>query len=134
MFYRLFILYLTLPHYLPSYRHGKFALGRRARSPPTRRMKAVGDDVQFGTPAKKRSRRISTINRGVTERMCLITTNTYLRTLSIAVAPKSPKVTVGNLVTSQECLYVALGTSILSQVPYYLTVGKALVCVRLPPW
>ena len=97
-------------------------------------MKAVGDDVQFGTPAKKRSRRISTINRGVTERMCLITTNTYLRTLSIAVAPKSPKVTVGNLVTSQEYLYVALGTSILSQVPYYLTVGKALVCVRIPPW
>ena len=97
-------------------------------------MKAVGDDVQFGTPAKKRSRRISTINRGVTERMCLITTNTYLRTLSIAVAPKSPKVTVGNLVTSQEYLYMALGTSILSQVPYYLTVRKALVCVCLPPW
>ena len=29
---------------------------------------------------------------------------------------------------------MALGTSILSQVPYYLTVGTALVCVRLPPW
>ena len=59
-------------------------------------MKAVGDDVQFGTPAKKRSRRIGTINRGVTERMCLITTDTYLRTLSIAVAPNSRKLIVTN--------------------------------------
>ena len=97
-------------------------------------MKAFADGGKFGTPVKKRSRRISTSDHGVTDRIALITTNTNLRTLSIAVAPNSPKVTVGNLVTSQEYLYVALGTSILSQVPYYLTVGKALVCVRLPPW
>ena len=29
---------------------------------------------------------------------------------------------------------MALGTIVLSQVPYYLTVRKALVCVRLAPW
>ena len=59
-------------------------------------MKAFASDGKFGAPAKKRSRRISTSNRGVTERMCLITTNTYLRTLCIAVAPNSGKLIVTN--------------------------------------
>ena len=60
-------------------------------------MKAFADGGKFGTPVKKRSRRISTSDHGVTDRIALITTNTNLRTLSIAVAPNSPKVTVGNL-------------------------------------
>ena len=97
MFYRLLKRALSGPLYLPSYRHGKFVVGRRARSAPTRRMKAFADGGKFGTPVKKRSRRISTSNHGVTDRIALITTNTNLRTLSIAVAPNSPKVTVGNL-------------------------------------
>ena len=80
-----------------SYSSAKFGVGRRARSPPPRGMKAFASDGKFGTPAKKRSRRIiSSINRGVTGRMCLITTDTYLRTLSIAVAPNSRKLIVTN--------------------------------------
>ena len=85
-----------LPLYLPSYRHQKFPVRRRARSPPTRRMTASAGGGKFGTPVKKRSRRISTINRRVTERISLITTNTNLRTLSIAAALESRKLIVIN--------------------------------------
>ena len=87
---------LSGPLYLPSYRHQKFPVRRRARSAPTRRMEAFADGGKFGTPVKKRSRRISTINRGVTDRIALITTNTYLRTLSIAAALESRKLIVIN--------------------------------------
>ena len=134
MFYRMVMGKSHLPLYLPSYRREKFPVRRRARSPPTRSMTAFAGGGKFGTPVKKRSRSISTINREVTDRTCLITTNTNLRSLSFGSNGNSPKVTVGNVVSSQKYLYVALGTSILLQVPYYLTVRKALVCVRIAPW
>ena len=97
MFYRLAITLGAKVRSLPSYRHEKFPVRRRARSAPTRRMEIFVSGGKFGTPVKKRSRRISTINRRVTDRTCLITTNTNLRSLSFVVAVKSQKVTVGNL-------------------------------------
>ena len=97
MFYRLVMGKSHLPLYLPRGTRFKFVLRRRARLTPPRRMKPFADGGKFGSPAKKRSRRISTSDHGVTDRIALITTNTNLRTLSIAVAPNSPKVTVGNL-------------------------------------
>ena len=41
---------------------------------------------KLGSPAKQRSRSISTRKREVVKRIHLLTANTYLRTLSIAVA------------------------------------------------
>ena len=83
MFYRLVSLYLNVPKSLPSYRHEKFAVRRRARSPPTQRMEAFAGGGKFGAPAKKRSRRISTINRTVSERISLIITLTSRKSLSL---------------------------------------------------
>ena len=96
MFYRLVPETCDVSTYLPSYGREKFVVRRRARPPPTRSMTAFADGGKFGAPAKKRSRRISTINRRVTERISLITTNTYLRTLSIAAALESRKLVVIN--------------------------------------
>ena len=86
MFYRLFILYLTLPHCLPRDGRAKFGVGRRARYTPPRRMKTFVGGDKLGSPAKQRSRSISTRKREVVKRIHLLTANTYLRTLSIAVA------------------------------------------------
>ena len=49
-------------------------------------MEIFFDGGKFGTPVKKRSRSISTINREVTDRSALISMNTYLRALSNADA------------------------------------------------
>ena len=97
MFYRLLITLGAKVWSLPRGTRHNFVLRRRARLTPPRRMKSFADGGKFGAPVKKRSRRISTSDHGVTDRIALITTNTNLRTLSIAVAPNSPKVTVGNL-------------------------------------
>ena len=83
--------------YLPRGTRGNFVFGRRARSPPTRRTKPFADGGKLGTPVKKRSRSISSINRRVTDRIALITTNTNLRSLSFVVSPNSPKLTVGKV-------------------------------------
>ena len=69
-----------------SYSSHKFLLGRRARSAPPQGMKPFASGGKFGTPVKKRSRRISTRKREVGQRISVLSTNTYLRTLSIAVA------------------------------------------------
>ena len=49
-------------------------------------MKIFASGGKLGSPAKKRSRTISTRKREVGQRISVLSTNTYLRTLSIAVA------------------------------------------------
>ena len=72
--------------YIFSYSSAKFRVERRARSAPPQGMKAFASGDKIGTPAKKRSRSISTRKREVGQRISVLSTNTYLRTLSIAVA------------------------------------------------
>ena len=48
-------------------------------------MKPFASGDKLGTPAKKRSRSISTRKHEVGQRISVLSTNTYLRTLSIAV-------------------------------------------------
>ena len=86
MFYRLLKRALSGPLYLPRGSRAKFVFGRRARSAPPQGMKAFASGGKLGTPAKKRSRSISTRKREVGQRISVLSTNTYLRTLSIAVA------------------------------------------------
>ena len=62
-------------------------------------MKIFFSGGKLGSPAKQRSRSISTRKREVVERIHLITTNTNLRSLSFESNGKSPKVTVGNTLT-----------------------------------
>ena len=72
------------PLYLPRGGREKFGVGRRARSAPRRGMKIFVSGGKFGTPAKQRSRSISTRKREVMERISVLSANTYLRTLSNA--------------------------------------------------
>ena len=86
MFYRLVQRALSGPLYLPRGSRAKFGVGRRARSAPPQGMKPFASGDKLGTPAKKRSRSISTRKHEVGQRISVLSTNTYLRTLSIAVA------------------------------------------------
>ena len=76
----------THRHATPTDTRAKFVVGRRARSAPPQGMKAFASGDKLGTPAKKRSRSISTRKREVGQRISVLSTNTYLRTLTIAVA------------------------------------------------
>ena len=58
----------------------------QVRSGGAEGMKTLVSGDKLGTPAKKRSRSISTRKREVGQRISVLSTNTYLRTLSIAVA------------------------------------------------
>ena len=67
-----------------SYSRDNFGVGRRARSAPRRGTKIFVSGGKLGSPAKQRSRSISTRKRQVMERISVLSANTYLRTLSNA--------------------------------------------------
>ena len=84
MFYRLVMVIDLVTGVVTRNGRAKFGVRRRARLTSTRRMKAFASGDKLGTPAKKRSRSISTRKREVMERISVLSENTYLRTLSNA--------------------------------------------------